>query len=98
MSDKVLKEYRNEILTLWNVKTPERADMSAYLIYGKFLNFVEQKDFAGAKLTKQFLRMGKVSCRTWKDNGFKKYYSFASNNEDYLTLKKKFFMHCKQVA
>lgn len=97
MSNKVLKEYRNDILTLWNVKTLERADVSSYLIYGKFLNFLEQEDFTGAKLAKQFLRMGKVSCRGWKDNGFKKYHSFASSNEDYLLLKKRFFKHCKQV-
>lgn len=98
MSDKVLKEYRNDILALWNVKTPERANVSAYLIYGKFLNFLEQEDFAGAKLAKQFLRMGKVSCRCWKDDGFKKYYSLASSDEDYLALKKEFFKHCKQAA
>tara|TARA_R100000808_G_scaffold1950_1_gene8282 strand:+ start:61687 stop:61983 length:297 start_codon:yes stop_codon:yes gene_type:complete len=98
MSDKVLKEYRNEILALWNVKTEESASVSAYLIYGKFLNFIDQKDFTGAKLAKQFLRMGKVSCRGWKNNGFKKYHSIACTDEKYLALKKNFFKHCKQVA
>lgn len=96
MRDETLEKYRNDILTLWNIKTEKRADMSAYLIYGKFLNFLDELDFTGAKLAKQFLRMGKTSCRAWKDNGFKKYHSLACTNEEYLKLKKNFFKLCKQ--
>ena len=96
MEDKILKEHRNSMLTLWNVRTRESADVSAYLIYGKFLNFIEAQDFAGSKLAKQFLRLGKVSCRAWGSNSFKKYYSLASNNDGYVNLKKNFFRLCKK--
>ena len=92
-----LEEYRNQILTIWNVKTKHKADTSAYLIYGKFLNFLDKEDFSGAKLCKQFLRIGKVNCRIeWPKNKFKDYYSKASKSEKYLTLKKEFFFPCKR--
>ena len=91
-----LEHYRNSILPLWNVKTKSKANMCAYLIYGKFLNFIDEKDFTGAKLAKQFLRIGKVNCRHWERNNFKKYYSLALSNEEYIKLKKVFFEPCKQ--
>ena len=98
MNDKFPEEYRNDILTLWNIRTRERANISAYLIYGKFLNFLEKKNFTGAKLSKQFLRIGKVNCRSWKKNNFKKYHTLASNNEDYLNLKRSFFWPHKSMS
>jgi hypothetical protein len=91
-----LEDYRNNMLPIWNVKTESKANISAYLIYGKFLTFLNEKDFTGAKLTKQFLRIGKVNCRHWKGNNFKKYHSLASSSEEYIELKKVFFEPCRQ--
>ena len=67
----VLKEsvgIKLHILPYVNTKSKDNASYSAKFLYGKFLSFVDDDDYAGASLTKKYLRTGKYKCRDMKDN------------------------------
>ena len=85
-----LENYRNEIIPYVNTRNKDNADYSAEFLYGKFLNYLSNKDYAGASLTKKYLRNGKFKCRRLKNNKFKLYHSRANKNKTYKRLKRDF--------
>ena len=89
-----LEDIRNELLPYVNTRNKDNADYSAEFLYGKFLNYTNDKNYAAASLTKRYLKSGKVKCRQFKDNKFKFYYSIANKSEHYNELRRN-FMNCK---
>jgi len=85
-----LEDIRNKLLPYVNVRNKDNADHSAKFLYGKFLSYTSNKNFAGASLTKRYLKMGKARCKQFEDNRFKFYYSLADKSEAYSELKQNF--------
>ena len=85
-----LESYRNKILPYVNTKSKDNASYSAKFLYGKFLSFVDDDDYAGASLTKKYLSTGKYKCRDMKDNKFKFYYNKANRTKAYKRLRRQF--------
>ena len=85
-----LKEIRNELIPYVNTRNKENAEHSAKFLYGKFLSYTSNKNYAGASLTKKYLRTCKARCRQFKDNKFKLYYSMANKSKSYKKLKRDF--------
>jgi hypothetical protein len=68
--------YSREIGRHWKFRTPDLAVSSARIIYGMFLQYLEEDDFVGADLAKKHLHMGftrsrryanRRSGRKWRD-------------------------------
>jgi hypothetical protein len=75
------------------VDNHEKSDLSAKFLYGKFLNYLHDKDYVGANLAKGFLRRGKVYCikKGYRNNKFHSYYKEAQKNDKYKRLREVFF-------
>lgn len=83
-------KYKWELVPYFNHNGEERSDLSAKHIYGKFLSYAEEEDFIGADLAKKFLKDGKD-----KSHKFEYHYENACKNEDFLSLKDKFYNSVK---
>jgi len=64
----LVEPYKSEILPHWRFKTPDMAKKSATTIYRLFLNYLRNKDFAGADMARKFLQMGFTRARRYANH------------------------------
>jgi len=83
-------KYKWELVPYFNCKGETRSELSANYLYGKFLCYTEERDFVGADLAKKFLKDGKD-----KSHKFEYHYENARKNENFLSLKDKFYNSVK---
>ena len=83
-------KYKWELVPYFNCKGEGRSSLSSKYIYGKFLCYTEEEDFVGADLAKNLLKRGKD-----KSDEFKPCYVNACSNENFLSLKDKFYNSTK---
>jgi hypothetical protein len=83
-------KYKWELVPYFNCNGEERSGLSANHIYGKFLNYTEEQDFVGADLAKKMLKRGRD-----KNMEFDPCYANACSNENFLSLKDKFYNSVK---
>lgn len=70
----LVEPYKSEILPFWKFKDEAVAEISANKIYGLFLNYLHNKDFVGADMSRKFLQMGFTRARRYANHkGGKKY-------------------------
>jgi Domain of unknown function (DUF4385) len=70
----ICEPYKGELVPLWRFKTPEIAMKSSRAIYGKFLAYLRQGDFAGADMARKLLQMGFTRARRYANyRGGRKY-------------------------
>lgn len=71
--------YTGELHPMWRFKTVPEAERSSALLYQKFLQYLDNKDFVGADIAKKFLHMGFTRARRYANHrDGKKYNSDGS--------------------
>ena len=73
-------KYQWELLPYFSTKE-NQGDLSAKHMYGKFLNYVENEDYVGANLAKNFLYKGSL-----ENKGFQNFLKEASKNQKYSEM------------
>ena len=86
-------KYKWELLPFYSVKSESRKDLSAKFLYGKFLNYVSDDDYIGAKLAKGFLRRGNYHCRKNNEpaNAFNSFHKYAKEDDKFKELGCEFY-------
>ena len=64
----LVRPYKDELVKLWEFKTPEKAKVSASKIYQKFLDYKEKNDFVGMDMARKFLEMGFTRSRRYANH------------------------------
>jgi hypothetical protein len=87
------EQYRLELNAYAAFNDEENCDLCADHFYGKFLNYINNKDYVGASLTKKFLMRGDWHCSQngHRNNKFISFYNQALENEDFKKIKSDFF-------
>tara|TARA_Y100001973_G_scaffold64704_1_gene94646 strand:- start:189 stop:461 length:273 start_codon:yes stop_codon:yes gene_type:complete len=78
-------KYQWELLPYFSTKE-NQGDLSAKHMYGKFLNYVENEDYVGANLAKNFLHKGSL-----ENKGFQSFLKEASKNKKYSEMQGNFY-------
>ncbi len=78
-------KYQWELLPYFSTKE-NQGDLSAKHMYGKFLNYVENEDYVGANLAKNFLYKGSL-----ENKGFQNFLKEASKNQKYSEMQGNFY-------
>ena len=86
-------KYKLEFNAYFSFNNKEKCDLCAGHFYGKFLNYVDNKDYVGASLAKKFLMRGDWRCTQngYEKNKFTSFYKQALENEDFKKVKSNFF-------
>jgi hypothetical protein len=87
---KACNKYKWELLPYFSCKNEEGSELSAKCIYGKFLKYVDEEDYVGANLARDFLKRGKFSHKE-KNNKFSFFYKRACTDERFRSLKDHFY-------
>ena len=64
----LIEPYKSEILPYWKFKTEAIAERSAKKIYSLFENYLKNKDFIGADMSRKFLQMGFTRARRYANH------------------------------
>ncbi len=78
-------KYQWELLPYFSTKE-NQGNLSAKHMYGKFLNYVENEDYVGANLAKNFLYKGSL-----ENKGFQNFLKEASKNQKYSEMQGNFY-------
>ncbi|MCM5703991.1 DUF4385 domain-containing protein [Larsenimonas salina] len=63
-----VQPYKGELLPHWQFKTPDVAEQSAKMIYGKFLDYGERDEFVGMDMARKYLQMGYTRSQRYARN------------------------------
>jgi len=61
----ICEPYKSKIVQHWRFKTPEEAKISSNPIFNMFLDYLDQDDFVGADMGRNFLQMGFTRSRRY---------------------------------
>ena len=78
-------KYQWELLPYFSTKE-NQGNLSAKHMYGKFLNYVENEDYVGANLAKNFLYKGSL-----ENKSFQNFLKEASKNQKYSEMQGNFY-------